>query len=165
MLHAALAGGKGWRTAMLVGKGVSAPPATDGGAPRGSRCRGGSCCRCPGAAVAAAPGLLPGFDQKLCRSQVRLQGRNQGLQEFGSAVYDPVNRTATQLLDRCGIHDCKNAFCGGELLTTRACCMPSCQAAEPGCMVVWLQPALAPDGPAMARGSCLHQGQHPTVAQ
>ncbi|KAL4425029.1 hypothetical protein ABPG77_001807 [Micractinium sp. CCAP 211/92] len=44
-------------------------------------------------------------------------GRNQGLQEYGSVVYDPVNRTATQLLDRCGIHDCKNAFCAGHTVT------------------------------------------------
>lgn len=37
-----------------------------------------------------------------------------GLQEYGSAVYYPTNKTHEQLLDECGIHDCKNAFCGGE---------------------------------------------------
>ena len=41
------------------------------------------------------------------------QSRNQGLQEYGSAVYDPATRTYEQLLDECGIHDCKNSFCGG----------------------------------------------------
>ncbi|EFN56008.1 hypothetical protein CHLNCDRAFT_145404 [Chlorella variabilis] len=43
--------------------------------------------------------------------------RNQGLQEYGSAVYDPATRTYEQLLDECGIHDCKNSFCGAQTTT------------------------------------------------
>jgi hypothetical protein len=43
-----------------------------------------------------------------------LQARNQGLQEYGSTVYDPATRQSRQLLDECGIHDCKDSFCGGE---------------------------------------------------
>lgn len=43
-----------------------------------------------------------------------LQARNQGLQEYGTAVYDYKTKTYEQLLDNCGISDCKQAFCGGE---------------------------------------------------
>lgn len=35
------------------------------------------------------------------------QARNQGLQEYGTAVLDPATKTYEQLLDECGIHDCK----------------------------------------------------------
>lgn len=37
-----------------------------------------------------------------------------GLQEYGSAVYNATTRSYKQLLDECGVHDCKNSFCGGE---------------------------------------------------
>lgn len=44
--------------------------------------------------------------------------RNHGLQEYSSAIYDPESKSYTQLYEgRCGIHDCKNAFCSGHVTT------------------------------------------------
>ena len=35
------------------------------------------------------------------------QARNQGLQEYGTAVFNPSTKTYEQLLDECGVVDCK----------------------------------------------------------
>ncbi|KAI3437758.1 hypothetical protein D9Q98_000206 [Chlorella vulgaris] len=46
--------------------------------------------------------------------------RNMGLQEYGSAVYNATTRSYKQLLDECGVHDCKNSFCGAQTTTAKS---------------------------------------------
>ncbi|KAL4856170.1 Aldehyde oxidase 1 [Chlorella vulgaris] len=46
--------------------------------------------------------------------------RNMGLQEYGSAVYNATTRSYKQLLDECGVHDCKNSFCGAQTTTAQS---------------------------------------------
>lgn len=41
--------------------------------------------------------------------------QSQGM--FPSAIYDPKTKSFEALLGDCGIHDCKNAFCSGQVTT------------------------------------------------
>lgn len=62
--------------------------------------------------AAAHPVSSPVVAPLCCPRPAPPQARNQGLQEYGTAVVNPATKTYEQLLDDCGIHDCKVTWWG-----------------------------------------------------